>query len=517
MDIWEILRRHTAGQNISQIAGALGYDRKSVRKYLTMAQNNPSVFQDKEAAIAYFTEHLPQLTGRRQTAQNLLPAYREELIGLITDKEHPLKPKHAFEVLIQRHPELQTVSYSSYKRYIRSIYYELYPNKTTCRIETPPGRQIQIDYCKVGLLFDLTAKKKRTLYAFIGTLSHSRHKYVEFTFKQNQQSFVQSHISMFTFFGGASHSIVIDNLKAGVIKPDLYDPSLNRAYREMAEYYGCFIDPARVATPKDKPKVERDVQTIRDQYRKMIVTRPSLILAEANAMILDWLVHTYGTRKHGSTHIEPMTLFRDAEQPALLRLPHEPLQPAQWKEATVHPDHYIQVNKKAYSVPHRYIGKKVMVKVTAKTLEIYHNERLIKLHAIAPQNRSRQTDPTDFPENMQYALNTGLPRLLIEKAGGIGANFKELIIQTLQPHAFLNLRRAQGLLCLAEKYEPELIDEAARIATFYDGTTTPKHFKNIIARLRQQQTEYQLPLSTETQSFVRSDTYYVQQLTMKEQ
>jgi hypothetical protein len=221
----------------------------------------------------------------------------------------------------------------------------------------------------------------------------------------------------------------------------------------MAEYYGCFIDPARVATPKDKPKVERDVQTIRDQYRKMIVIDPSLVLPMANASILKWLVDTYGTRKHGSTHIEPMKLFKDTERPALLSLPPEPFGVAQWKEATVHPDHYIQVSKKAYSVPHRYVGTKVMVKVNAKTVEIYHNDRLIKMHAIAPQDRYRQTDPADFPDNMQYVLNTGLPRLLIGKAGTVGDYFKMLIIQVLRPHAFLNLRRAQGLLSLAEKYE----------------------------------------------------------------
>jgi transposase len=216
MDIWEILRRHRAGQSISQISTALGYDRKSIRKYLSLAKNNPIVLQDKEAAVEYFNEHLQQLTGRPQTAQNLLMAYREELIGLITDKEHPLKPKHALEVLTERHPKLRAVSYTSFKRYARNIRYELYPEKTTCRIEVTPGHQLQIDYGKVGLLFDPVTKKKRVLYAFIGTLSHSHHKYVEFTFKQSQQSFVQSHIDMFQFFGGIPRTIVIDNLKAAL-------------------------------------------------------------------------------------------------------------------------------------------------------------------------------------------------------------------------------------------------------------------------------------------------------------
>lgn len=57
---------------------------------------------------------------------------------------------------------------------------------------------------------------------------------------------------MLSYFGGVPRRLVIDNLKAGVIKPDLYDPILNRAYQEMAEHYDTFIDPCRPYSPKDK-------------------------------------------------------------------------------------------------------------------------------------------------------------------------------------------------------------------------------------------------------------------------
>lgn len=514
MDIWEILRRYKAGHSISAIKRALGYDRKTLRKFINIANENPYVFESKENAVQFFDKYIAEHTGCPSSKQEKLKKYHNELIGLITDKNHPLKAKHAFEVLIDRYPELTDVSYTSYKRYCRSIHYELYPDKTTCRIETEPGGQIQVDYAKVGILYDPLLEKNRTVYAFIGTLSHSRHKYVEFTFKQTQQSFVESHVRMFQFFGGVAHTIIIDNLKAGVIRPDLYDPKLNRAYREMAEHYGCFIDPARVSTPKDKPKVERDVQTIRDQFKKMIVSNNSLTLNIANNNILNWLVNTYGTRKHGTTKLEPMRVFKDIEQPALLPLPADRFQPAMWKEATVHPDHYIQVNKKAYSIPHPFVGKKVMVKVTSKIVEIYHNEQLIKVHTIAPPHRFRQTDPADFPENMQYALDKGLPRTLIENAGFVGNNFKELIIKVLRPHAYINLRRAQGLLAMTNKYDPVLIEEAAGIALFYDGSITPKHFKHITERLIEEKEEVtlELPLSDQTQSFIRPNTYYNQTL-----
>ena len=83
-------------------------------------------------------------------------------------------------------------------------------------------------------------KKRRSVYAFIATLSFSRHKYVDFVWKQGQKSFVRSHVNMMYNFNGVPEIIVIDNLKSGVVKPDLYDPHFNRLYREMAEHYDCF-------------------------------------------------------------------------------------------------------------------------------------------------------------------------------------------------------------------------------------------------------------------------------------
>ncbi|NIA29906.1 MAG: DDE-type integrase/transposase/recombinase, partial [Actinobacteria bacterium] len=126
-----------------------------------------------------------------------------------------------------------------------------------------------------------------------------------------------SHIRMFDFFGGVPARILIDNLKSGVIKPDLYDPKLNRVYREMAEHYGCFIDPYRVRHPKDKGKVERDVQTVRQQFRKFVALKPAIDIVQTNRQILKWIVDEYGQRDHGTTRLKPFQTFIDKEQPAL--------------------------------------------------------------------------------------------------------------------------------------------------------------------------------------------------------
>lgn len=492
MDISEVIRRWKDGQTITHISKVLGYDRKTVRKHL-------SDF-DKED-----TRKFP---GRPARKQKLLEPYLNEITDLVTNKANPLKPKTAFEVICLRHDLSGKVSYSSFKRFVRSHGISIFPDRSTCRIEVRPAAQLQVDYGRMGLLRDPLTGKRRTVYAFVGTLSFSRHKYVEFVYRQDQQSFVNSHVKMFNEFGGVPKTIVIDNLKAGIIKPDLYDPRLNRTYNEMAEYYECFIDPCRVARPKDKGKAERDIQTVREQFKKLIALNPSFLLAEGNDAIRDWLRNDYGRRKHGTTHQEPYVVFTETEKPLLLPLPLESYEVVLWKEALVHPDHYIQVNKKAYSVPHPYVGKTVWVKVKHNLIQIYYNDELIRQHTI-PQG-FRQTNFNDFPDNVRYALYEGMPDYLCKKAARIGVNFALLIQSILKPHAFLNLRKAQGIVSVAQKYPAEIIEDVSRFSLSMKSSLTPKIFKSMIENVQQRNIELnsQLSLSDETAHFVRGMDYF---------
>ena len=115
-----------------------------------------------------------------------------------------------------------------------------------------------------------------------------------------------------------------------------------------------------------------------------------------------WLEREYGQRKHGTTQMKPYVSFIEVEKPMLGVLPEVHFEIATWKQAKVHPDHYIQFEKKAYSVPHKYVGKQVWAKGTGKILRIYYENRLIKQHV--KTNGFRHTDLDDFPENIKMAL-----------------------------------------------------------------------------------------------------------------
>lgn len=517
MDVFEIVRRWHSGQTISQIARTLGYDRKTVRSHICAAIER-GIGKDKalptKEIVLNILKDVIREKPNTQPVRHLLEPYQMEIIELVTAREYTLKPKIAFEVICRKYQLDKRISYSSFKRFYRErckneveIKQGKKASHLTCRIETAPGQLIQIDYARMGLLYDVQEKRRRTVYAFIATFSHSRHKYIEFVFKQDQKSFVASHIRMLNFFGGAPETIASDNLKSGVIKPDLYDPRFNRLYLEMAEYYGLFLDPCRVGKPKDKGKVERDVQTVRQQFNKIIRLHINADIHQANQHIIGWIRDEYGQKEHGTTGLKPLLQFKEHEKPKLKPLPFKPFELAEWKSAKVHPDCFVQYRKKFYSVPHQYVGKPVWIKATDKIVSIYYDEKLIKQHL--KSDAKRHTDFRDFPDNVRMALSDEIPRMLIAKAWKVGPYFKKMVAGTLKIHAFLNLRRAQGFIAMVDSFEEEHIELAAQYIVETDINPTTRQFKHLVNLFCKNGKDGEsMTISETTQSFIRSIDYF---------
>ena len=517
MDTWEILRRWHDKQSITDIAQSLSCDRKTIRKYIQLAiakgLSPETPLPSKEVVLMLLRDTEPIL-GRQARAQMLLEQYLSEITDLINDSELGLKPKIAFEVLCERRALNDKVSYTSFKRFALAHQMTLHGDRSSCRLEVPAGSEVQIDYGKMGTFFDPSAKRKRTVYAFIATLSFSRHKFVELVFSQDQKSFVGSNVRMFEFFGGVTLRIVLDNLKSAVIKPDLYDPSINRSYREMAEHYHCFIDPCRVASPKDKGKVERDVQTVRQAVRKLRVLNPDADIVQLNRMLRDWSISQYGQKKHGTTQQAPFELFTNKEQGALKALPEDRFEAAQWKQARVHPDHYIQFKGKAYSVPHPYVGKSVWVRGTERLVQIYYAENMIKQHIIT--DSFRHTDHNDFPENVRAVLDTGLHAFILHRSQAISPRLHDLFLRILKINAFVNLRKVQGMMALSEQYPWAIVDSAAAFALEHMLYTGPKQFRELLDKIQSQQAPVVTPrVSEDSLEFVRDITYFISKETMQ--
>lgn len=217
-----------------------------------------------------------------------------------------------------------TVSDRTLNRYIKS-YFPSKP-KATIHITTLPGEEAQVDYGYVGLMKDRNGNDRR-VYAFVMTLSHSRYRYVEFVTSQDQISWCQSHINAFIFFGAVPKRILLDNLKAGVIKPDIYDPIINKSYQELSHFYGFVIDPAKSAKPQHKGKVEKSVHIVKQQ---LIAACHYQNIDHANSFAIEWCKHEISQRECTTTGRTPYELFELEDKPNMLKLRKDPFDLAEW-------------------------------------------------------------------------------------------------------------------------------------------------------------------------------------------
>lgn len=505
MDIYEIIRRWHAEESISSIAKSLNRDRKTVRHYVRSAQKlgvcRKQPLPESGQLLGQLHELVPS-TERVKPASEQFEPYKDDILSLIGGDD-PMTLKSAWQVMRERHDHI-TASYSALKRAARR--WKPKNHRPTWRYETPPGQQIQIDYGKVGVIYDPQTRTRRTVYAFIGTLSWSRYKFIEFVFTQDQRSFVGSHLRMFDFFGGASKTLLIDCLKSGVIKADLYDPQLNPLYRTMAEHYGCFVDPARPGQARDKGKVERVVPTARDLFKRLCALDPQLTLDKANERAGHWCRFENGMSIHGTTGEKPYERFSGHEQSVLIRLPEERFALDYWKKVKVHVDQYVQFEKAHYAVSRRYVGHKLWLRATDTQIELYDkNFALVKTHTRGYRPGLRIQDPEDFPDNIQAMMQNYSVKNQLERARNIGPDTHEYLSELLRPHAMQNLRKAMGILRLADTHDNQAMEAASRRA-LAKQIFTYKGFQKILETDR---AERQIPLSGQTSLWVRSGDYFL--------
>lgn len=502
-EVVETIYQWHKGMRIQHISQSLGLDRKTVRKYVGMAravgvtQGGPLPDEQDLVQKVRDLQH-QQATAYETPALDQLAHYKDEIGQWLEDKE--MTGKQVWRLLKEHHGI--TAGYSTIKRYLRAEF-SFGRTKATVRRETPPGLEAQVDFGYVGIMYDPETGKRRRTWAFIMTLSWSRHKFVRFVFRQDTPMWLDCHERAFAFFGGIPKRIILDNLKSGVLKPDLYDPTINRAYADMERHYGFVADPAKVGMATHKGKVERTVPIVR---KHLLAGRIFTDINEANQRALTWCKDEIGMEVHGTTKKKPYPAFLTEEQPHLMSLPSLPFERPLWKECTVHPDHHIVFDKSYYSLPTRYIGKKVWVKGTHTTTEIFLAQERIKVHPRSHIPGRWMTDQSDYPpEKRAFLMAT--PTWCRRKAAEFGAHTEALITAILKENAMRNLRKAQALLRLAEKYSHD-IEKVAERAVRY-GVTRYRSIKTMLEKeIADDEPRHRAVLSDLGQRFLREPAYF---------
>jgi transposase len=352
---------------------------------------------------------------------------------------------------------------------------------TTVRVnDGEPGDECQVDFGKMGRMFDPAMDRARVCHALIFTPVVSRYSFVWLSFGQTIEDVIAGFEAAWRFFGGVFATVIPDNMKTIVAKADATEPRLNQAFVEYAQSRGFVVDPARVRSPQDKPRVERTVPFVRQSF---FAGETFVDLADAQRRAEQWCRVRAGMRIHGTIQARPAEVFRVEEQPVLAPAPTSPYDLPVYATPKVHRDHHIEVAKALYSVPGNLIGQRVEVRADRTLVRVYARGQLVKVHPRQAPGR-RVTDPGDLPaERTVYALRDleHLRRMAAGHGPAIGV-FAAALLE--HPLPWTKMRQVYALLGLVKKWGPERVNTACGSALEHEAINV-----GLIGRMLERATE----------------------------
>ena len=449
-NIRDVLRLSAAGMSKRKIAAGLGIGATATGECLRRAREagvgwplpDDMADADLEARLYPASTVLAELKARRP--QPDWPMLHREL------KRKGVTLQLVWEEHRAGHPD--GFGYSRFCELYRAWEGRLSP---TMRQTHVAGEKLFVDYAGTTMdVIDGTTGEVIKAQLFVAVHGASSYTFADATWTQTLPDWIGSHTRAFAFFGGVSAMVVSDNLKSGITKACFYEPAVNRSYAEMAAHYDTAIVPARPYKPRDKAKVEAGVRFAQSYILGRLRHQTFFSLGEVNAAIAVVLgrINGHVMRRLGVSRHD---LFASIERLALKPLPETDYEFAEWRLARVGLDYHVEVQSFLYSVPHSLIRQQVDVRITTRTIEVFHRGQRVAAHQRRYGGRRHGTDPDHMPSaHRRYAEWT--PERFRRWARSIGPSTEGLVVAVLanRPHPEQGFRTCLGVLRLFKGIDP---------------------------------------------------------------
>jgi transposase len=501
----------TNGISQREIERKVRVDRKTVRKYARIENNKKRNGDDNSKSSGVATdsgECVGQNPPSRPPAQEASVSASE-----FSGDEHSI-PAHArsacehYRPWIEEQVRLGRNAVSIYQDLVERFAFEHKYNsvKRFCRalrrknpvqydrLEFPPGEEAQVDY-------GLGAPTRKP-----GTNTYRRPRLFVMTLKYSRRCFrkvvwAKLHEEAFRYFGGTTQYVVLDNLKEGVIKPDLYEPELNPVYASVLAHYGVVADPARVADPDRKGSVENAIQHTQDTALK---GRRFESIEEQNQWLMHWEERWASVRIHGRMKRQVQEMFEE-EKPFLQTLPLNSFSYFSQETRTVQDDGTIQIHDCYYAALPARLHTKVMVRIYDYEIEIINPQTLTVLRRHPKGTRKGMVVMEEKDRIFNPSRQTCY---LLAQAAAIGPITEKLCKRLFEGEGRQGHRRMQGIVALARKHCVVHIEQAARMA-FDRGISSSRIIRKLVEDLDKRTTpEKSSDELTQEHSLIRSPQDY---------
>jgi transposase len=439
-----------------EIADAVGVSKTTVGRYRRLAAAKQFVWAD-----------LAQL---RPT--ELAKRFNRDPNGNKTRKapdfaeiQQRLDEGHTLQVLwedYRREDPHHTLSYSQLAARMRR-YRKTLP--TGMRMSHEAGFKAYVDFAgfkriPLPTYLDPTTGKPVAVQVFVATLPASSLIFAKCVPSQKVPDFIQAHVDMLAYFGGAPLTIVCDNLKSAVVHAGKQFV-LQASYKEFARYHRIAINPARPFRPKDKAAVETSVGIVQDHIVARLHQRTHHSIEELNASLAE-LLDELNRRPMTEYRRSRWERFEASERQALQPLPAEPFVYAKWVAIPRVPkDYHVRVDHHHYSVPHELTGQRLTARLTADRVEIFKETEQVTSHARSFERGGHTTDPAHLTDDHR-AWSERTPEHMVAWAKKAGPQVAQFVRNHIgKSHPLAALPACDEVKALAEKHGTLALNQAA--------------------------------------------------------
>lgn len=330
-------------------------------------------------------------------------------------------------------------------------------------LHASPGEEGQVDFGYAGKTPDKNGIMRKT-WIFEMILSFSRKAFYMTVYDQKVETFINCHREAFEYFGGVPEKVKIDNLKSAILKAHFYEPLYQKQYLEFSKYYGFLIVPCKVRRPEEKGKVESGIKYVKNNFFKGRSFKSTEDLKE---QLWNWQEGKCNQRIHGTTKKVPEIQFRNFEKEKLGSLPERSWEFFRYERRRVGTTCHIVADGNYYSVPYKYVGEFVDIKIKNKLIQISFQNQIIATHLRLLGSGEYQTCEEHYPPYKRYN-QTEQQYLQGEKMKTVGESayryFKNL--KTHHPKDWN--RKVSGILHLAKRYGNEAVDKSCKRALIFE-------------------------------------------------
>ena len=484
--VFTLLELRKSQREIHRITGI---DRKTIRRYMAIFAAGAFTPANSSTPATIGSEDADQIPPPPRPPAFQAAAGKERNFDFARSLCEPHRQWIEEQVRLQRNAQAIyqdlvdqfsfAASYESVKRFVRALRH-IDPEQFD-RLEFLPGEEAQVDYGEGAPTLDPKTRRYRRPRLFVMTLRYSRHSFRRVVWKSSQQVWAQLHEEAFRYFGGCVQYVVLDNLKEGVITPDLYEPEINHLYAAMLAHYGVVADPARVRDPNRKGTVENAIQHTQGTA---LGGRRFDSIEEQNAFLVRWEANWASKRLHGRARRQVEAMFLE-EKPHLRALPLTAFRYFEQVVRTVSDDTTVRIDHSWYAARPAAIGSLVLVRVFDSTIEVRdrQTQALLRIHP-----RFKQPGQLLLPEGERPFNPSRQTAFLLSAAGDIGPQTKALCQRMFDSEGRVGQRGMWGIVGLAKKYPPRIVEQACSQALEH-RLRSYKQVRGLVERLFDQALE----------------------------